>query len=69
MIEIVLLMITMCRIATWKVLIMQIIWSVEAILLQIILSEAYLITQRLAYYNRFVLTYRKLGVIRTKLDN
>lgn len=31
MIEIVLLMITMCRIITWKVLIMQIIWSVDAV--------------------------------------
>lgn len=30
-IEIVLLMITMCRIITWKVLIMQIIWSVDAV--------------------------------------
>ena len=36
MIEIVLLMITMCRIITWKVLIMQIIWSVVVVSLQII---------------------------------
>lgn len=48
-IEIVLLMITMCRIITWKILIMQIRWSIDGVSLQIIFSKAYLITQRLAY--------------------
>lgn len=52
MIEIVLLMITMCRIITWKVLIMQLIWSVVVVSLQIIfLPQAYLTTRRLASWN------------------
>lgn len=69
-IEIVLLMITMCRIITWKILIMQIIWSVDGVSLQIIFFLGIFDYSEISILKlRFVLTCRELGFIRTKLDN
>lgn len=69
-IEIVLLMITMCRIITWKILIMQIRWSVDGVSLADYFFLGIFDYSEISILKlRFVLTCRELGFIRAKLDN